>query len=72
MGCEEQSPKHLVHLSAVSQIVYIDPTAEIHAPGSLVTPPCSWNANDHLFTSLLFCASRASHLAPGRPITTSG
>ena len=47
MECEEQSPQHLVHLSAVSQIVYIDPTAEIHAPGSLVTPPCSWNANDH-------------------------
>ena len=48
MTCEEQSPHHLVHLSAVSQIVYIDPTAEIRAPGSLVTPPCSWNANDHV------------------------
>ena len=36
--CEEQSPQHLAHLSAVSQIVYIDLTTEIHAPGSLITP----------------------------------
>ena len=35
MVCE--APHHLVHLSAAPQIVYIDPTAEIHAPGSLVT-----------------------------------